>query len=156
MRKVFIGILALIFAYALGLGILVYFTKLEKKNAITEAEMKYVSDPVMLYQTVGIKYCGYDNREKGKYSGAVFLEGNDLIEAKNYFEKKSRGQYTVSEIQAVLYINAPEATENRIGQPALLPLRRKDGVYCALGLAGSYSMEPFIEFKKKYQKQIER
>ena len=119
------------------------------KDEIKQAEAKYADNPVTLYQTAGIKACGYDNRHKGKLSGAVRLKGDDLAKAIAFLEKR------YNDITAVLYINAPEASEQSRGQPALLPLRLEDGKYCALGLAGSYSVPLFLELEGKYQGQIQ-
>ena len=155
MRRAIFQILVIIFA-VLAFGASVFSTSPEKENAIKETEMKYANDPVMLYQTVGIKDCGeYTSRNKGERSGAVRLYGKDLTKAKNFLEGKFLDDYPALEIEAVLYVNAPEATEDRLGQPALLPLAREGGIYCALGIAGSYGVEPFVGFRKKYQEQIE-
>lgn len=121
-------------------------------NDIKQVEVKYVNNPVILYQTVGIKECGYDNRHKGKRSGAVLLKGDDSARAITFLGTKfGKG------ITTVLYINAPEANKQRRGQPALLALvELKGGVYCSLGIAGSYSIPLFLEFEKKYQDQIRK
>lgn len=123
----------------------------ERAEEIESMEKQYASDPVMLYKTVGIKECEYDSRINGERSGAVLLEGDDLVRAVEYLRR-----HYGDGIEAVLYINAPEANQVRHGQPALLPLKKKDGVYCSVGgPAGSHDMQPFVDFAKKYQSQIE-
>jgi len=118
-------------------------------NESEKMEAEHVDNPVMLYKTVGIEECEYDNRYGGKSSGAVRLEGDDLAKAIAFLGKRYDG------VTAVLYINAPEADEDRRGQPALLPLIQENGKYCALGVAGSYSVPLFLELEEKYQEQVQ-
>ncbi|HTR18908.1 MAG TPA: hypothetical protein VMH91_02950 [Candidatus Paceibacterota bacterium] len=105
---------------------------------------------VELYRTSGIQECGYDYRHKGKYTGAVLLRGEDFARAVAFLQPR----FPEGVITAVLYINSPENTSIEGGQPALLPLERGPREYCALGVAGSYSNELFLDFRDKYQSKL--
>ena len=114
------------------------------------AQSQHTDSHVALYQTVGITLCGSDKTLKGERSGAVRLEGDDLARAIAFVERSYDG-----DIDVVLYINAPEPIGERRGQPALLPLKHKDGRYCWPVVVGSYSVPLFLELEGTYQEQIE-
>jgi hypothetical protein len=145
------GIVLVLLGLCLGFfGGLLLIEK-QKRDGIGQTELRYANDPVMLYRTVGIRDCGNDVRYKGEYSGAVRLKGDDLKRAIAFLEESFGNGIT-----DVLYVNAPEADGQHRdrGQPALLPLKKQNGIYCALGIAGSYSLPLFREFEKKYQDKI--
>jgi hypothetical protein len=121
----------------------------EADPAITVQSLLYADDPAMLYKTVGIKECGYETIYKIEKTPAVLIHDDDLALVKPFIQEHFKG-----EVIAALYTNAPEATVEMPGQPALIPLRKENGTYCALGIAGSYSTPLFLELKAKYQPLI--
>ena len=132
------------------LVLLVIYLGWAMKGMANEREVaRYADDPVMLYQTVGIKECEYSARHKIEKTSAVLISDDDLVRVKPLVQEHFKG-----EITAALYTNAPEATKDMRGQPALIPLRKEKGTYCALGIAGSYSTPLFLELEAKYQNQL--
>lgn len=157
-KQVIILVAAIMFVLGMIFGLLVDIDKRvvdidKRERKVVQTRTNYADDPVMLFETVGIKDCEYDAYEKGNKTGAVRLEREDLAEAVDVF----KGEEFEKDIVSVLYINAPEASKERPrGQPALLPLGQKNGVFCSFGITGSYSMSPFVEFERKYQSKIQK
>jgi len=138
-----IAVAVLVFGFAAGSRLI---------NVQEQEAARYADNPAMLYQTVGIKDCddeGY--RYKGKHSGAVELLGDDLKSAIVALKNKM-GENVV----AALFVYSPESVDGRLGQPALLALKRRNGAYCVVGVVGSYSSRLLLEFEEKYQSLIQR
>lgn len=114
--------------------------------AVSIQSIIYADDPAMLYQTVGIKECGGEAMLKLENTRAVLISSDDLALVTPLIQEHFKGSIT-----AALYTNAPEATTDMRGQPALIPLRKEAGTYCALGFAGSYSAPLFLDLEAKYQ-----
>jgi len=137
-----IAIAALVFGLAAGSRLI----------NVQEQEARYVDNPAMLYQAVGIKDCADEGyRYKGEHSGAVELLGDELKSAIAILKNKM-GENVV----AALFVYSPEPIDGRLGQPALLALKRRNGAYCVVGVVGSYSSRLLLEFEEKYQSLIQR
>jgi len=107
-------------------------------------------DPAVIYNTTGIKDCGYDTLNKKERVSAVRLQDEDRARALASVGKHFSG------VEAVLFTHAPEGTDKQPGQPALIVLGREGKKFCVLGIAGSHSMEPFVSFELKYGSQVRR
>jgi hypothetical protein len=121
----------------------------ETDPSIAVPSVIYADDPVMLYETVGIKVCEHDVLYKVEETRAVLLEDSDLTRIKPVLEKTFAGT-----VAAVLYVNAPRSVGKARGQPVLVPLRREAGTYCALGVIESWKPSLFLELEAKYQPQL--
>lgn len=131
--------------------VLIAYLGWKMKDMPSERDLtRYANDPVMLYQTAGIKECGSDYRHKVEKTRAVLIDASDLaVVVPLIIDGHFKGR-----VDTILYTNAPEAKDGLRGQPAIIPLRKENGAYCALGIAGSYSTQIFLELERKYQRLL--
>ncbi len=105
-------------------------------------------DPARLFETTGLHYCDPAYRkevDKVLRTRVIKLEGEDLSRVlpllREHFGDKVIG---------ALYTYGPESTPERRGQPGFVAVGIADGEWCTWGWTGSYSMEPYLHFDRKY------
>ncbi len=153
--KYFVGIILGLLGISLFSSLVVYgYTHLppprsdDADPAIFIQSMLHAGDPVMLYQTIGIKECGQDALYKIEQTRAAILESDDLLLVKPFLEFR----FTES-VSAVLYVNTPESSVVH-GKPALIALREEGSGLCVLGKAESWSPKLFSMLETKYQPKL--